>query len=111
LHKKLREGEGPVYLEPLRVLADQLLVSPSSETIGGPPQLVRVTEHMNTRPLCVRWLGEDTLFGRPLFAYENVDYWIVEPESGQLLRPRKFGVRVDSTAQVGAPAGVEPVDG
>ena len=93
VHRALREGEGPVYLEPLRVLADQLRRARPADSIGGPPQVVRLTEHMNTRALCVRWNGEDTLFGRVLFDYENVDYWTVDPDSGKLFRPRKFGVR------------------
>jgi hypothetical protein len=87
-------GDGPpVYLEPLRVLSDFLGKADKNDTIGGPPQLVRITQHMNTRPLCVRWNNEDTLFGRPLFDYENTDYWIVDPLTGRFSRPRKFGNR------------------
>jgi hypothetical protein len=41
----------------------------------------------------VRWNGDDTLFGRPLFDYENIDFWSVDPFSGQLTPPRKFGRR------------------
>lgn len=93
--ESLLSGEGgPVYLEPLTVLADFLRSAKPEHTIGGPPQLIRITQHMNTRPLCVRWGKEDTLFGRPLFAYENTDYWIVEPFERRFLRPRKFGHRV-----------------
>jgi hypothetical protein len=83
----------PVYLEPLLLLADALKAARTTDTIGGPPQLVRVTQHMNTRPICVRWNGEDTLFGRQLFEYENTDYWIIDPFSGKFMRPRKFGRR------------------
>lgn len=85
---------GPlVHLEPLRVLSDVLREARKTDTIGGPPQLVRITQHMTTRPLCVRWDDEDTLFGRPLFTYENTDYWIVNPFTGRFQRPRKFGHR------------------
>lgn len=90
---ELSQGEGRVYLEPLRVLATCLEEAGTSDSIGGAPQLVRVTEHMNTRSLCVRWKGEDTLFGRALFDYENIDYWIVEPFTGKFYKPRKFGRR------------------
>lgn len=93
LIKELVGLPGPAYLEPLRVLANFVRNSGPQDTIGGPPQLIRITSHMNTRPLCVRWEGRDTLFGRPLFAYENTDYWIVDPFSGRFLRPRKFGHR------------------
>jgi hypothetical protein len=65
-----------------------------NDTIGGAPQLIRITQHMNTRALCVRWEGQDTLFGRPLFDYENIDYWIVDPYSCKFSRPRKFGNRL-----------------
>jgi hypothetical protein len=51
---------------------------------------------MNTRPLCVRWQGQDTLLGRPLFKYENTDYWIVDPFTGKFNIPRKFGYRVST---------------
>src|SRR5207245_2384954 len=84
---------GPLYLEPLRSLCNMLSQANDTDTIGGPPQLIRITQHMNTRPLCVRWNGEDTLLGRPLFDYENTDYWIVDPSTGKFRRPRKFGNR------------------
>jgi hypothetical protein len=28
-----------------------------------------------------------------LFDYENIDYWIVDPQAGNFRRPRKFGYR------------------
>lgn len=91
---KEMNGEGPlVYMEPLSILSRLLKDATSNDSIGGPPQLVRVTQHMNTRPFCIRWNDEDTLFGRPLFDYENTDYWIVDPLTGKVRRPRKFGNR------------------
>jgi hypothetical protein len=50
---------------------------------------------MTTRPLCVKWRGGDTLLGRPLFDYENVDYRAIDPFTGQYFLPRKFGHRED----------------
>ncbi len=44
-------------------------------------------------PFGVRWNDEDTLFGRPLFDYENIDYWTVDPLSRKFQRPRNFGNR------------------
>jgi hypothetical protein len=93
LTQELAGKGGAVYLEPLKVLAGLLRKAGPSDTIGGPPQLVRIAQHMNTRPLCVKWNNQDTLFGRPLFDYENTDYWIVEPFSGKFAKPRKFGQR------------------
>ena len=86
----------PVYLAPLRTLASFIREAPLGDTIGGAPQLVRITEHMNTQPLCVLWgknAGGVTLFGRPLFDYENCDYWIIDPENGKFYSPRKYGHR------------------
>src|SRR5258708_4808005 len=71
LAKQLNKPGVPAYLERLTVLAEFLKSAKDEDSIGGPPQLVRITQHMNTRPLCVRWDGEDTLFGRPLFDCEN----------------------------------------
>lgn len=82
-----------VYLEPLGVLARFLEDAGPTDTIGGPPQIVRISQHLTTRPLCVKWKGDTTLFGRPLFDYENTDYWIVDPLTSQFSKPRKFGYR------------------
>jgi len=89
-------SDGPhAYLEPLSVLAEFLKGAKPTDTIGGPPQMVRIAEHMNTRPLCIRWMNEVTLFGRPLFDYENSDYWTVDALTGKVEMPRKFGLRLD----------------
>jgi hypothetical protein len=48
------EAGNPLYLEPLRSLSNLLGRAKGTDTIGGPPQLIRITQHMNTRPLCVR---------------------------------------------------------
>jgi hypothetical protein len=95
-------GEGHVYMEPFLSLCDLLAKSKPIDTIGGPPQLIRITQHMNTRPFCVRWKHEDTLFGRRLFDYENTDYWIYDPGSSRFLKPRKFGYRELEEVEDGA---------
>jgi len=87
------QGAGQVYLEPLQSLSHMIVEAKDTDTIGGPPQLIRITQHMNTRPLCVRWKNEDTLLGRRLFDYENTDYWIVDPLTLKFRQPRKFGHR------------------
>lgn len=91
--KELRK-EGPAAnLEPLHVLAATLEGATPDDSIGGAPQVVRISQHMTTRPLCVKWKGGDTLLGRPLFDYENVDYWAIDPFTGETFLPRKFGHR------------------
>jgi hypothetical protein len=87
-----KEGP-PLYLEPLPVLANMLAAAGPNVSIGGPPQLIRITQSMNTRPFCVSWNGKDTLFGRELFDYENVDYWKIDPFSLRVDWPRNFGRR------------------
>jgi hypothetical protein len=96
LAKQLSVAGPDAYLEPLKAIAHLLDGAKRTDTIGGSPQVIRVTEHMNTRPLCVRWKGKDTLFGRPLFAYENTDYLIVDPSTGEFLPSRNFGRRTET---------------
>jgi hypothetical protein len=74
-------------LEPLRVLANMLSTAPAEGTIGGPPQVIRIDKSMNTRVFCVRWNDELTLYGRPLFPYESVDYRLIDPLSGVIRMP------------------------
>jgi hypothetical protein len=94
VHDALRASELPhAYLEPFRVLSSVLEESQMKDSIGGPPQLARVSQHMNSRPICVKWHGDDTLLGRPLFDYENVDYWSIDPITCKFFRPRSFGFR------------------
>ncbi len=94
LVKSLHEdgNNRPAFLEPLKVLADCLRAAGPDDDIGGAPQVVRIGPHMNSRALCVSW-GEPKrpyLFGRPLFDYENCDYWIIDPDSSQISPPRYF---------------------
>lgn len=100
-----------LYLEPLMHLSELLAAAKPTDSIGGPPQLIRITQHMNTRPLCVQWEGQDTLLGRPLFEYENTDYWIVDPFTGRFYMPRKFGHRLvpASDEANGAESGTQDV--
>lgn len=98
LAQKLGRRDDFVYLEPLKYMSEFLQSATNRGSVGGPPQIVRITQHMTTRPLCVRWNGEDTLFGRPLFEYENIDYWTVDPINGRFFRPRKFGFRARDEA-------------
>jgi hypothetical protein len=78
-------------LEPVRVLAVMLSTAPAGATIGGPPQVIRIDKSMNTRNFCVRWRGELTIYGRPLFDYESVDYRILDPMTGVIKMPPPFG--------------------
>jgi hypothetical protein len=78
--------------EPFTVIRDMLKRTTAIESIGGPPQLMRVTQHMNVRPTAVYWpskaKGAVYLGGRPLMPYENVDHWILDPSTLVLSHPR-----------------------
>src|SRR6185437_6730690 len=101
LARQFSKDGAPVYLEPLPVLAEMLAAAGPHDSIGGPPQLIRVTQSMNTRPFCVRWKGKDTLFGRDLFDYENIDFWKIDPFSLRVDRPRSFGYRSAAETELG----------
>lgn len=84
---------------PFTVLRDMLRKADLSSSIGGPPQLIRIAEHMNTRVIAVRWPGGQseavTLMGRRLFEYENIDSWVLDPDTLSISRSRSFGYRSD----------------
>jgi hypothetical protein len=101
LHRELNSFDGAeMYTEPLAVLARFIEEADDDATIGGPPQVVRISASMVTRPLCVRWRNSDTLLGRRLFDYENVDMWSVDPWTGRFDRPRKYGFRIGTSVPV-----------
>lgn len=94
LTRSLNQGPGHrmAEFEPLQILAETLKSVSLKDSIGGAPQVVRVGPHMNLRQFCVLW-GDDNrphLFGRPLFDYENCDFWSIAPDSGSIHPPRHF---------------------
>lgn len=79
-------------MEPFEALRDLLRASNSTDSIGGPPQLVRISQSLNTQALGVRWTdgaGGTAVFlaGRPLTAYENIDHWEIDPDSMRISHP------------------------
>ncbi|MGX5573303.1 hypothetical protein ACWKTS_18185 [Bacillus toyonensis] len=72
-------------MEPFEVVRDLLRSSERSATIGGAPQLVKVYQHMNCRPVGVYWpskkTGIATLQGRILQDYEDSDFWFFDPDT------------------------------
>lgn len=72
-------------MEPFEVLRDILRESKSEDSVGGPPQLIKVYQHMNCRPIGIYWPDKASqkvsLVGRPLLDYENTDYWILDPDT------------------------------
>lgn len=72
-------------MEPFEVIRDMLRTSGNLDSIGGPPQLVKVYQHMNTLQVGVHWPqkegGSISYLGRPFLPYENSDIWILDPDT------------------------------
>jgi len=66
-----QDNKRAVENEPLIQLSALLKGQGQTDSIGGPPQVVRIGSHMNTRIFCVPWGDKRslTLFGRKLFEY------------------------------------------
>jgi hypothetical protein len=74
-------------MEPFEVVRDMLRESKRKryEKIGGAPQLVRIDQHVSARAVGVYWpnraSGHVTLLGRPALGYENLDAWVLDPDT------------------------------
>ncbi|MBM4040825.1 MAG: hypothetical protein FJ290_20160 [Planctomycetes bacterium] len=81
---------GTFDMEPFEVLRD-ILREGRYDTVGGPPQIAKVYQHMNCRPVAVYWpdrsSGSVYLHGRPLLQYEHSNYWILDPETLKTTHP------------------------
>jgi hypothetical protein len=70
-------------MEPFEVVRDLISETDINDTIGGPPQVVKVYQHMNARPVGVYWpnkeSGQITVLGRTVFEFEDLDYWLLDP--------------------------------
>lgn len=102
LTRKINDLATAVAMEPLMLLAELLQQSTGKDSVGGAPQLLRIGPHMNTRPLCVLWgeKGSRHLYGRELFAYENCDYWSIDPLTGKAEPPKHFAIRQPSKLEL-----------
>jgi hypothetical protein len=73
--------------EPFEVLRDCLRETEgdSKASIGGPPQIAKVYQHLNTRPIGVFWpnkeSGQVAVAGRFLLEYEKVGCWLLDPDT------------------------------
>jgi hypothetical protein len=76
-----------IDFEPFEIVRDMLRDANHSETIGGVPQVVKVYQYMNTAPLAVYWPRKDSenspiyLEGRLCLDYENIDRWVLDPDT------------------------------
>ena len=91
LTKRIEEGEkiDRLRMEPFEVIRDLLRnpgerMPPNSQTIGGPPQLLRVSQSVQASSLAVYWKvgGERRLHlqGRPCLSYEILNTFSIDPD-------------------------------
>ena len=80
-----KEGIQGLHLEPFELIRDQLRISGEHDTIGGAPQLISVSQHMNSHQTAVYWpdkaSGAVFLGGRKMLPFENFDNWILDPDT------------------------------
>lgn len=98
-HKAGADFEGLDW-EPFEVVRDMLRERDHAATIGGAPQIVKVYQYMHTAPVGVFWPNRSSgaiyLQGRPCLGYENIDRWVIDPDT---LRTQKQSRRADSSAK------------
>lgn len=71
--------------EPFEVIVELLRSAKKQDTIGGAPQLAAISQHMNSRHTAVYWPNKQSgnvfLGGRPVFDFENIENWIIDPDT------------------------------
>jgi hypothetical protein len=73
--------------EPFEVLRDVLreVADEDEASIGGPPQIMKVYQHMNCQHISVFWPsqadGKITIAGRTILGYERPDCWVLDPDT------------------------------
>ena len=76
-------------MEPFEVLRDMLREG-KYNSIGGPPQIVKVYRYLNAMPYGVYWPNREsdhiTVLGRPLLDYETLEYPILDPDTLEIVR-------------------------
>lgn len=86
LNKLIRSRKlSALHMEPFEVVRDLLRGAKSNFTIGGAPQLVSVSQHMNSNYTGVYWpardIGRVYLGGRPVLPFESFENWILDPDA------------------------------
>lgn len=78
-------GSDPLTFEPLEALSNLLAVKDSNSTIGGPPQFVKLYQHINSLIVPIYWprgqREKVAYLGRPLLGYERIDDWVFDVET------------------------------
>ena len=83
-HSYLDVVPSKIDWEPFEVVRDMLREPGRSETIGGPPQLLKVYQYMDTTVQGVFWPnkknGRIHLQGRPCLGYERMERFVMDPD-------------------------------
>jgi len=86
LKNKNKLPNGDFDMEPFEVLRD-IIRSDRFPHVGGPPQLIKVYEHMNTLPFALFWPSKEAktiaVLGRPLMGYELPIWPVLDPDDIQ----------------------------
>jgi hypothetical protein len=91
LTKRIKSGENVdrLRMEPLEIIRDLLRnpmerKPPNSQTIGGPPQILRVSQSCQTSSFAVYWTFNEErtlhLQGRPCLSYETLNTFSIDPD-------------------------------
>jgi len=79
-------------MEPFEVLRDMIRESGHYDTVGGPPQILKITLYMECRRFGVYWPSRESgavyLGGRRLLPYENIDSWTLDPDTFSITHPQ-----------------------
>src|SRR5690606_21734163 len=74
-----------LHMEPFEVVRDLLRGAKATYTIGGAPQLVSVSQHMNSNYTGVYWPSKESgtvyLGGRPMLPFEHFENWVLDPDA------------------------------
>ena len=79
--------------EPFEILRDILRVEgkDQNESVGGPPQILKIYQHHNARSIGVYWpskeAGRATIAGRHVLSYETPACWILDPDTLRTSHP------------------------
>jgi hypothetical protein len=86
---------GGLGMEPFEVLVE-MIRNGKYPTIGGPPQIIKVYRYADYIPYGVYWpskaSGAVTLYGRPLLDYERHRFPALDPDTLEVLRPKRVAV-------------------
>lgn len=84
-------GSIPLDMEPFEALVSLLRTAGDRDSVGGPPQFVKVYQHANALPVPILWpdrsVGQVSVLGRVLLNYEHIDDWALDPDTLQRLSP------------------------